>query len=189
MGIRPGVRSNQKLKHMKRLPVLVIALLACGIACTNNKSEGGLSAAAQKNLDAMHGVTQCIESKDFSKIGDYIAADAVDHDAEKGDVKGLDSIKAELVRWAASVDNPKTEIIKELADDEYVMSWTRSTGTMKEASMGLKSGDKVDMKMIEVAKFKDGKAVEHWTMMEPSEMMKMMGGMPPMQAPADTVKK
>lgn len=174
---------------MKHLSVLAITLLACGIACNNNKSEGGLSATAQKNLDAMHGVTQCFDSKDFSKLGDYIAADAVDHSGDKGDVKGLDSIKAGFVRWSATVDNPKTEVIKELADDEYVMSWLRSTGTVKEPSMGLKAGDKIDMKSVEVAKFKDGKAIEHWSMMEPSDVVKMMGNMQQPMAPADTTKK
>jgi len=174
---------------MKHLSVLAIALLACGIACNNNKSEGGLSATAQKNLDAMHGVTQCFDTKDFSKLGDYIAVDGIDHAGEKGDIKGLDSMKAEFARWSAIIDNPKSEVIKELADDEYVMSWMRYTGTLKAPSMGMKAGDKMDMKSIEVARFKDGKAVEHWNMMEPADMMKMMGNMQQPMAAADTTKK
>jgi len=31
------------------------------------------------------------------------------------------------------------------------------------------------MKMLELSKFADGKATEHWVFMEPAEMMKMMG--------------
>jgi predicted SnoaL-like aldol condensation-catalyzing enzyme len=45
--------------------------------------------------------------------------------------------------------------------------------------MGYKVGEKYDMRAIELAKFKDGKIVEHWTFMEPSEMMKMMDNMQP----------
>ena len=89
----------------------------------------------------------------------------------------------------------KTEIIKELADDEYVMSWMKVSGTLKTDMMGMKAGDKVDGKSIELSRFKDGKVVEHWTFMEPSEVMKMMGGgqQPPAEGtsgtPADTTKK
>ena len=75
------------------------------------------------------------------------------------------------------------EIIKELADDEYVFSWMRFTGS-SDGSMGMPAGP-YDMKSIEVVRFKDGKAVEHWGFMEPREMMKMMQQMPAM----DTTKK
>ena len=40
--------------------------------------------------------------------------------------------------------------------------------------MGVPPGSKYDMNAMEVSKFKDGKAVEHWTFMQPREMMKMM---------------
>ena len=62
---------------MKRLLYLLMILPACLFISCNDKS--GPSATAQKNLDAMHGVNACFESKDFSKLGDYIAEDAVDH--------------------------------------------------------------------------------------------------------------
>ncbi len=175
---------------MKKLLFALPILISCYFISCNSGSSGGLSATAQKNLDAMHGVQKCFDSKDFGKLGDFIAADAVDHAGESGDLKGLASIKAEFEKWASGNDNPKTEVIKELADDEYVFSWCRYTGTLKTPQMGLKAGDKYDMKAIELAKFKDGKAVEHWTFMEPAEMIKMMGKMeqPQMPMPADSPK-
>ena len=172
----------------KYVSVVAIALGCYFISCTS-KSAGGLSPAAQKNLDAMHGVTQCFDSKDFSKLDNYIAADAVDHAGENGDVNGLANMKTEFEKWVAEIDNGKTEVIKELADDDYAMAWQRYTGTYKKDGQGHKAGDKYDMKAIEVAKFKDGKATEHWTMMEPGEVMKMMGNMQQPKMPADTTKK
>jgi hypothetical protein len=50
---------------------------------------------------------------------------------------------------------------------------------MKMDMMGMKAGDKFDSKSMEVSRFKNGKVVEHWTLMEPAEMMKMMGGAQP----------
>lgn len=148
-------------------------------SCSDKKEDGGMSDAAKKNLDAMHGVSKTFETKDFSKLGDYIAEDAVDHAGENGDVVGLANIKAEFEKMTANWDNMKSEVIKEFADDEYVISWMRFTGTTKIDQMGMKAGQSYDSKAIEVSKFKDGKAVEHWTYMEPAEMMKMMGGGPP----------
>src|SRR5450432_2004796 len=159
---------------MKKFLTMAALALSCYCISCNTKSESSLSPAAQKNLDAMHAVSNTFETKDFSKLGDYIASDAVDHSGENGDVKGLDSIKAAFVKEMAGFDNMKTETIKELADDEYVMSWERVTATFKVDAMGHKAGDKFDMKDIEVAKFKDGKATEHWSMMEPGDVMKMM---------------
>jgi len=37
-----------------------------------------------------------------------------------GDIKGLDSIKAELTKIHTMVSDMKTEVVKELGDSEYV---------------------------------------------------------------------
>jgi len=167
--------------------------LCIGLVSCSDKGGGGMSDAAKKNLDAMHGVQKCFETKDFSKIGDYIAADAVDHTSMSGkDVKGLDSIKAEMTRMAGMSEGDKTEIIKELADDEYVMSFCRYTGTSKTDEGGMKAGAKFDMMAVEIVKFKDGKAIEHRSMADMAEMMKMMASAnaKPMDQPmTDTAKK
>jgi hypothetical protein len=149
-----------------------IALTIFCLSC-NNQQPGAPSATAQKNLDAMKAVRQAIDSKDYSKLGDFIASDAVDHAGEHGDIKGIDSIKSEIQIWTTMADE-KTEVIKELADDDYVMSWVHDAGKYKADGEGHKAGDTFDLQTIEVAKFKDGKVTEHWTMMQPTDVMKMM---------------
>ena len=173
----------------KMLFVTFSGLLCLLFSCKSKDSGGGMSAQAQKNLDAIHGITKAIETGDLSKLGDYIAADAVDHSGEHGDVKSLDSIKAQLATWTNMASDMKTEIIKEIADDEYVMSFSTQSGTMKAAAMGMPAGP-YKMTTVEVSKFKDGKATEHWTFMDGAEMMKMMGGaQSPMEMKSDTTKK
>ena len=61
-----------------------------------NRNGTAGNSAAQKNLDVAHAINKAIETGDVSKLGDYIAVDGVDHSGEKGEVKGLDNIKAEL---------------------------------------------------------------------------------------------
>jgi predicted ester cyclase len=169
---------------MKKFLFSIVAGVACIVVSCTAKNEGGMSAAAKKNLEANQAITKCFETGDFSKLGDYIAEDAVDHAGSQGDVKGLANIKTEMEKMMSGMADSKTEIIKELADDEYVMSWMKVSGTLKTDMMGMKAGDKIDGRSIELSRFKDGKVVEHWTFMEPSEFMKMMGGA--QQPPADS---
>ena len=171
-------------KHLNLLAIFSMAGLA---ACTS-KPEGGLSAVAEKNLESQRAVAKCFETKDFSKLGDYIAADAVDHAGPNGDIKGLDSIKAAMVMDMAMMNDMKAEPVKEMADSDYVMSWYRFTGTYKNTEMGHKAGESFDMTAMEVSRFKDGKTVEHWTFMDPKDVMKMMGGMAPPPS-KDSTKK
>jgi predicted ester cyclase len=170
----------------KYVPALALASCCFCFSC-NSKSDHGLSATAQKNLDANHAINKSFETNDFSRIGDYIAADAVDHGGENGDIKGLDNLKVEFEKYTAAVDHQKMDIIKELADDDYVMSWARYAGNYKTAGPVHKAGDHFNMKMLDISKFKDGKAVEHWVLMEPADVMKMMNAQQ-LPTPMDSTK-
>ncbi len=166
---------------MKKLQFILLAgSLLFITSCSSKKEGGGKSDATKKNMEAMHGITNCFDTKDFSKLGDFIAEDGIDHSGQNGDIKGLANMKTEYAKMLDGFEGSKTEIIKEFGDDEYVMTWQRYSGTLKTDQMGMKAGEKFVSSAIEVAKFKDGKAVEHWTMMEPAEVMKMMGT-PPME--------
>lgn len=45
-----------------------------------------------------------------------------------------------------------------------------------------------EMNGVEVVRFKDGKAVEHWAFMDAREIMKMMAGAQPSSTPTSTDK-
>lgn len=62
--------------------------------------------------------------------------------------------------------------IKELADDEYVMSWVRFSGT-GDGQGGTMQGD-FNVQGVQITKFKNGKAIEHWEAMDMRDVSKMM---------------
>ncbi|MFZ1311899.1 MAG: nuclear transport factor 2 family protein [Chitinophagaceae bacterium] len=162
---------------MKKIFLFFLAAGSLVFLSCNN--EGGMSAAAKKNKETNDAIMKAYEAGDFSKMGDYIAADAVDHGGETGDIKGLENIVNEMKRYHAMMPDMKATTSRSLADDEYVFTWATMTGTM--------NGKAVTMSSVDVSKFKDGKAVEHWVYMDPKEMMQMM---PPAPAPVtDTLKK
>ena len=150
-------------------------LAAASLISFSCKNEGGMSATAKKNLEVNQAITKAYEAGDFSKMGDYIAADAVDHGGEMGDIKGLDSIIAEMKRYRGMVTDMKYLSVKELADDDYVFTWATMECKME--------GKPMKMSAVDVAKFKDGKATEHWVYMDPKEMAQMMPSMAPTTTP------
>ena len=161
---------------MKKFAFIIsLGLMCCFISCSNEKgTETKDNAVAKKNIEACNAVNKAIETGDVSKLGDYIAVDGVDHAGEHGDVAGLDSIKSELGAMHNMYSNMKLDVVKELGDSEYVFQWIQFSGTCTVPSMGMPAGTKVDMSSIEVSKFKDGKATEHWSFMNMADMMKMM---------------
>ena len=163
--------------------ILAAATMGMLVSC-NTKNEGGMSDAAKKNKDANDAILKMFETGDYSKAGDYIAKDAVDHAGPKGDLVGLDSTKAYFNQMTTMMTNVKNEVVKTPADDEYVMAWVKGTATAKNdiPEWGMKAGQSHTGNSVEVARFKDGKAVEHWSFTDAAEMMQMMQqAAPPMK--------
>ena len=168
---------------MKKLAFAVSAvILSCFITCTNNAAhEEGASEKAKKNLENTKAIISMFETGDFSKAGDYITADAVDHSTPQGEVKGLDNLKTMFAQMTSTMSNVKNEVVKGISDDDYSMVWLRQTWTQKtdDPMMGMKAGQNGDMQSVEVCKHgADGKITDHWGFMSMADMMKMMPQMP-----------
>lgn len=146
--------------------VILLFVAVCSTCISCNSGSGGMSDAAKKNLEVNDAITNAFYAGDFTKMGDYIAADAVDHGGENGDVTGLDSIVAQMKRFHEQMPDAKATMTKSLANDEYVFTWATVSGTMEGKSMTMSS--------VDISKFKDGKAIEHWVFMDPKDMAMMM---------------
>ncbi len=169
----------------KFISLFAIAILVGCISCSDDKTEKTGSdtmssdkkgnSMAEKNLSAVHAVNSAFETGNTAALDSVIADDFIDH-TSMGDKKGKDSLKAAIAMMRADSKDMKMETTKELADDDYTMSWMHFTGTSSGA-MG-KPGP-YDVKAIEVVKFnKDGKATEHWEFMDMQDVMKMMPSVP-----------
>ena len=157
----------------------IILIVSAGfiLFLTSCNSAGGGSTQGDKNMATVKTVDRAIESGDVSKLDQYIAADGVDHSGEHGEVKGLDSIKAELSHMHDTYKNLKLEEVQQASNGDYVFTLSRFTGTNTAPSMGAPAGTHFDMTSVEVTKFNsDGKATDHWGYMSMADAMKMMGG-------------
>jgi predicted SnoaL-like aldol condensation-catalyzing enzyme len=149
-------------------------------ACSNSTESStatppavASTSMAEKNLAASRIVDNAFETGDASKIDSAVAADFVDH-TDHGEAN-RDSLKAMIVMMHKQFPDMKTQIIKELADEDYVFTLMRFAGTSN-GQMGMPKGP-YDMHAVQVVRFKDGKAVEHWEYTQWQEMEKMMSPM------------
>ena len=172
---------------MKKLLFILFAATICFLtACTEKAAtSGGMSDAARKNLDAFHAVDNAFQTGDLSRIDSVVASDFVDH-TPKGDVVGTDSLKA-MITMMKKAGTMKSETKKEFADDEYVMAWLRWTGTSDGSLPDMPPGP-FEMNGVEVVRFRNGKAVEHWAFTDARDLMKMMGPQMPAPSPTSTDK-
>jgi predicted SnoaL-like aldol condensation-catalyzing enzyme len=165
---------------MKKIFLAAFAGLLCFCISCNSKTESTsdnkYSEQEQKNLAANDVITKAFQTGDVSGVDSVVSDDFVDH-TDKGDMKGRDSLKAMVKMIHSNFKDMKTEKVREVADEDYVYSWMRYSGT-SDGSMGMPKGP-YDMESIEVSKYKDGKAMEHWAFMEMQDMMKMMPPPPP----------
>ena len=163
---------------MKKILIAAIAGLCCFFLSCEDKTAGttgGMSEQAQKNLEATRVVSKAFETGDVSGIDSVVAENFVDH-TDRGDVVGRDSLKA-LITMHEKFPDMKMEVMREFADDNYVFTQMRFTGT-SDGSMGMPAGP-FDMRAIQVARLENGQIVEHWQYMDMQDMTKMMGQMPP----------
>ena len=142
-------------------------------ACTGKMETKmtGSGSNQQKNIAASDVIMKAFETGDVNSLDSVVSEDFLDH-TDRGDIRGRDSLKAMIKVMHTSFKDMKMEKVHELADDEYVHSWMRYTGT-SDGTMGMPKGP-YDMTAMEVSKYKDGRAIEHWGFMEMQAMTKMM---------------
>lgn len=167
---------------MKKIFFAAFAGLLCiCTSCDNNKpvtADNGNHEMEQKNIAAFNTVSKAFETGNITSVDSVVADDYVDH-TDHGEVKGKDSLKAMIMQMHTSFPDTKTETKNTAVSGDYVYGWMHSSGT-SDGSMGIPKGH-YDMSSIELVKFNnDGKATEHWSFMQPSDMMKMMGPQPGM---------
>lgn len=180
---------------MKKFFIVALAsgccfLFSCNLHSDSGTTSGGDSTAS-KNLAATHDIYKGIETGDMGKFSS-IPADAIDHQGTNGhEVKGGDSVKHALADLHNHLKDLKIDVMQEAANGDYVFVLSKLSGTTSDNSIGMPPGTPFSQTGVDVIRFKDGMAEEHWGYVDPNEMMKMMQSMqqPPSNMKMDSSKK
>jgi predicted ester cyclase len=156
---------------MKRL-VFAAALCCFFVACNNADSSN------EKNLSTSRDIFKGIETGDTNKLSS-IAPDAVDHSGPTGEVTNGDSIKGILSQMHNHVKDFKIDIVNDAASGDYVYTWSKMSGTALDSSMGFPPNQPFNVTGVDIVKFRDGKAVEHWGFLDMKDVAAMRAQMMP----------
>lgn len=167
---------------MKNLFLANACIMFCFLMSCNQSGSmsGSGNSQAETNKATTEKVHRAIETGDVSTLtSDMVDSNFVDHEAGPNgtDIKGADAAKKGLADIHNHFTDLKIESIANATDGDYNFDLNRTTGTTKDASMGMPANSKFDMISVDVVKYKDGKATDHWSYADPKDIMKMMQGM------------
>ena len=112
-------------------------------------------------------------------VDELLSADAIDHEGEGG--TGPQTLKDAAGMFRAAFPDLKVTADDMMADGDKVIARARFTGTHNGEFMGIApTGKSVEVGMIDIIRFADGKAVEHWGISDNMALMQQLGAAPPM---------
>jgi predicted SnoaL-like aldol condensation-catalyzing enzyme len=170
---------------MKKFLLPAVAVTFIYLVSCNQTASSSNTSSEQQNLSADSIISEAFHTGDVSKIDSVVAEDFLDH-TDHGDVKGRDSLKAMIKMMKDSVPDMKMTLINRAANDDYVYSYMNFTGNSNGA-MGIPPGP-YSVHTVELVKYKDGKAVEHWGFWETREVAESQKEMMQMINKTDTTK-
>ncbi len=190
---------------MKKILFASATMLSLTLLSCNDKKEttATVTDSSVTLKERNNQVYRAMETGDVSKLREFIADDAVDHNGGPNgeDIRGGDSIVAMLGQIHKSfLPGMKVNIIAQAVDGDYLFTLSEMVGTTTaNPGMGMPPNMQMNSRSVDLVKIKDGKATDHWMFMSMADMMKMMsmgkegsasgheGMMHPV--PADTMKK
>ena len=115
-------------------------------------------------------------------IDQLLADDFVEHEElPPGIPQGKGAPQALVTMLRGAFPDFRATAEEMLEDGDKVITRARFSGTHQGEFMGIPAtGNKVDISVIDIVEFRDGKAVAHWGIMDQAAMMQQLGvGGPP----------
>ena len=116
----------------------------------------------------------------------FITKDGIDHNPMPGIKPGLEGIKEEFRHFFTSFPDFNVTVDDMISEGDKVVARVTVKGTNKGMMNGMAATNKAaQWGMIDIVRFKDGKAVERWGYSDDVAMMTQLGLMPAPQGGMD----
>jgi steroid delta-isomerase-like uncharacterized protein len=134
---------------------------------------------SEQNKSIVRAIYEVINTGNFSKVDQLIAADAVDHEAPPGAPPGPAVLKEFVTTFRAAFPDLKISAEDMIADGDKVAARAVMRGTHKGEFMGVPAtGKQFEIAGIDIIRFAGGKVVEHWGITDTLGLMQQLGAMP-----------
>jgi steroid delta-isomerase-like uncharacterized protein len=122
---------------------------------------------------------EVINQGNIDLLDDLCAENFVEHEESPGFAPNRDGVKKWFRMLRAAFPDLKFEVEFIFAKDDKVVSYVTMTGTQKGPFMGMPaSGKKIRVNTIDIVRFANGKAIEHWGVTDSGTMMQQLGAIP-----------
>ncbi len=128
----------------------------------------------------VHDIFGMINSGDYSRVRDLIHEDYIDHGTPLGEVRGPKGF-LELSRlFAAAFSDIHNEVDLLISEADMAAWRVIFTGVHTGELMGLPpTGKKISFQGYNFGRMQDGKAIEHWTLIDTAALIAQLGASAP----------
>jgi steroid delta-isomerase-like uncharacterized protein len=121
---------------------------------------------------------------DFDAVDEFIADDFVDHEEFPGITPDKEGARQFFMMMRTAFPDLQLEAHEIIADGDLVAARATFRGTHDGEFMGVPAtGRQINVNGMDMVRIRDGKATEHWGVMDAMTMMQQLGAIPE-QAPA-----
>ncbi|WP_156166654.1 nuclear transport factor 2 family protein [Pedobacter sp. BMA] len=129
---------------------LIVTCLSVSRGFAQARSKDVSVSETRKNKKADDEFLRALQTGDVSNLNDVAAPDFVNHGV--GNKIGPDSLKSSIRSFHSRFKPSKVEVVSRTTDGEYFGNWVSFIG----------SNPKMIIDGIEMTRYSNGKAIEHW---------------------------
>jgi steroid delta-isomerase-like uncharacterized protein len=132
---------------------------------------------SEPNKAAAHQLYKRFSEGDLSVIDDVISDDFVEHEVMPGLEPNKDGVRQMFGMFRSAFRDATFEVDDMIAEGEMVFALVRMKGVHQAEFMGVPaSGRTIDVGVADYFRFENGKAIEHWGVMDAGAMMQQLMG-------------
>ncbi len=131
----------------------------------------------QNKTTARRVVEEGINKNNWAIVAELIAANYVEHQpSPPGSPTGLEGFKLFLTTFRTAFPDFHYRVDDTIAEGDNVVQRLTGYGTMKGSFAGMPgTGKQAAWSEIHISRFKDGKIVEHWALVDQTGMLQQLG--------------
>jgi len=165
---------------------ILLAISAMTVFCIGLAYAGGLEDENMMQMKKFY--SEVVNKGNLALIDEFCSKDFVEHEGLPTEKKGVEGVKDFFKMYKTAFPDLKFEVGQMIAKDDKVVSYISITGTNKGEFMGKPAtGKRINLEGIDIVRFENGKAVEHWGVTDTMTMMKQLGAIP--EHPAESMSK
>jgi steroid delta-isomerase-like uncharacterized protein len=132
--------------------------------------------AVENKAMANRFIDEVLNKGNYSLIDQFATQNLIDHQLQPGMPSGRDGVRAFVSAFRTAFPDLHYTILDTVAEGDKVVQRSSARGPMKGDFMNMPaSGKTAQWEEIHITRFADGKAVEHWAVVDQLSMLTQLG--------------